>query len=84
MSTVSAVEESPSLSVTTSEKVRVSPEGPTDGAVKAGCEDVTSDSVTEVPAVWSHANVMVPSLSMPSPPVFDIVMVPDVLSMVKP
>jgi len=64
MSTVSAVEGSPSLSVTTSEKVRVSPEGPTDGVVKVGCEDVTSDSVTEVPTVWFHANdAMIPSES---------------------
>jgi len=68
MLTVSAVEESPSLSVTTSEKVRVSPEGPTDGAVKVGCEDVTLDSVTEVPAIWFHANVMVPSESKESVP----------------
>jgi len=56
MSTVSAVEGSPSLSVTTSEKVRVSPEGPTDGAVKVGCEAVKSESVTVVPTVWFHAN----------------------------
>jgi len=37
MSTVSGVDVPPSLSVTTSEKVRVSPEDPTDGAVKVGC-----------------------------------------------
>jgi len=64
MSTVSAVEESLSLSVTTSEKVRVSPAGPTDGAVKVGVATLVADSVTVVPAVCVHANdAMVPSES---------------------
>ena len=39
----------PSLSVTAREKVRVSPAGPTDGAVNVGDAMFVADSVTGVP-----------------------------------
>ena len=51
MSTVSASESAPALSVTTRLNVRVSPPDPTDGAVNDGVAMVALDSVTLVPAV---------------------------------
>ena len=54
--TVSAVLD-PVPSSTMSEKTKVSFEAPvvSVGAVKVGCEDVASDSVTVVPEVWVQA-----------------------------
>src|SRR5919112_3224772 len=53
-STLSAVEVPPSLSVTVSAKVKVSPSAPTSGAVNDGVALLASLNVTDVPAVWVH------------------------------
>ena len=51
MSTVSAVESAPTLSVTTRLNVRVSPPGATDGAVNDGVAVLAPVSGTIVPTV---------------------------------